>query len=133
MYLYQTRLIKLEKEYENAKQSIRNLQKNLEDSEAVPEETSETLDNKKAGGSVADAVPQPLDIPRIKIKVDLVISSIKIVKEQTAFYLKLCEDYDVVKLLEELVDELSDCDCGTCRKTLVKICRSWGFEPSQTF
>ncbi len=112
MYLYELSLINLEKEYEDARQTIRNLQASLEKPETVPEEPSEKV-----------------DIPRIKLKVDLAISHLKVVKEQTAFYLKLCEKYDVVKLLEELVDEMSNCECGNCRRALVKICTSWGFDP----
>jgi hypothetical protein len=112
MYLYEISLINLEKEYDDARQTIRNLQASLENSKTVPAKPSEEV-----------------DIPRIKLKVDLAISHLKVVKEQTAFYLKLCEKYDVVKLLEELVNEWSNCECGNCRNALVKICTSWGFDP----
>jgi len=101
MWLYRARLLKLEKEFENARRIIKELEKFL------AEASTENLGDPKGSGRA-----------EVKLRLDVAIGLVRLVKEQVAFYLKLGEKYDAIQLAEMLVEELKRRDEPLCREIL---------------
>ena len=111
MWLYQARLLKLEKELEHARKAVRTLQEDLENASQTDMGSA-----KASGGTQA------------KLRLDTVVVLLRLIKEQMAFYLKLGEKYDVLQLAEGIIDELSRRDGELCREILAVIDSKWEWD-----
>ncbi len=109
MWLYQHKLIKLEEGFENARAIIGKLQEDLENGSEGDMESDRAFDKAK-----------------VKFKLDMAVALIRLLKEQMNFYLKLCEDYDAVRLIEDLIDELGERNASLCEEILLAIDSRWG-------
>lgn len=88
MWLYQNRLLDLEKRYEQARQTTSEMRAKLA----------------KADGETT------IDFKAIKLELDILTVEVRLLKEQTAYYLKLDRFYDMAKLHAEFIEELRKID-----------------------
>ena len=97
LYLFERRIAELEKEFTKTKKTVKKLRKKLEND------------------------PDSLDKIHLKSHADLLTLQIRLLKEQTTFYVKLGEAYDVGKVLLQLVDELQKESPLLCAKIIDRV------------
>jgi len=121
MWLYQTRLVQLEKEFDNAGNIIKTLQKNLAQGQGIFLATG-TRDNEKKD---EEPVDPKITMAGIKLQLDLAVGMIRLLKEQAGFYLKLGENFDLITLVNDLVDEFTIRDREMTSEVLHSIDSRW--------
>ncbi len=99
MWLYQKRLISLEKEFEKVRETLIELNKILSDCKNNGEDFDKT---------------------KIKLKLDLAIGRVRLIKEQASFYLKMGRSFDLISFLDEVIVEVEKFDVGL-KDRIVKI------------
>jgi len=108
MWLYEKKITELEEEFEHARATIREVQKDL----ANPEGDGE-------------GVPETPDRATRKLRIDAAVGLARLIKEQTAFYMKLGDLYDASKLLKDLICEFRSEDEELTDRVLDRIEESW--------
>ena len=111
MWLYQKKLTELESDFKDAKDAIRKIQKALEN----PEGASEGADKET-------------DRATIKLRLDVALALVRLIKEQTAFYAKLGKKFDAFKLAEGIIYRLLSEDPGLAKRIVEDLNREWGFD-----
>jgi len=150
MWLYQKKLILLEKEFNNARKTIKQLQELLAESQKVAlenylrdigkesegqrgavdkdEKSSEEIQNPNNNAGKVKVIRE-LDLkaflPGFKLQLDLAVGMIRLLKEQAGFYLKLGEKFDLTRLVEDMVREFSIRDKDMAIDVLVTIDSRW--------
>ena len=104
MLLYKKKLIALEEEYAEVSRFINELGRAISD---LPAEDGE---NEKT---------------KIKFQLSLAAERIRLIKEQTAFYMKMGENYDLTRLLEDIQDAILNHDAELEKRILICICEKW--------
>ena len=102
-WLYQRRLLDLERGFKVAREKIADLEHELK---SDPEKANKTA---------------------FKMRLDLVIGMARLLKEQAAFYLRLREFYDLASMRKDLVDEFRREDPELCAKIIERIDKRWGW------
>jgi hypothetical protein len=82
MWLYQKRILGLEEAFDRLRERMRKLSDE----------------------------PEELNNTEQKVQLDLVLVDLRVLKEQTAYYAKLGESYDLARFHIDLLDELRDRD-----------------------
>lgn len=108
MWLYEKKITELEEEFENARAIIREVQEIL---------AKASEDNKKSS--------ETPDRTTLKLKIDTAVGHARLIKEQTAFYMKIGDLYDAFKLLNDLIDEFRSEDDGLTDRVLDRIDKKW--------
>jgi len=108
MWLYQLRLMRLEGEFEQARENLKEVQLELRESSGVPDDPDKKLDRTV-----------------VKLRLDTITGFVRLIKEQASFYLKLGETYDMVRFAEDLVDELGKIDPKLCERLMKIIDERW--------
>jgi hypothetical protein len=103
MYLYQKRLLSLEQEFMKVSEHVANLSKSISDLKADD-------DNEKT---------------KIKFQISLAAERIRLIKEQTAFFMKMVENYDYLRILEDFQDEIINYDADLEEHILICLCEKW--------
>lgn len=101
MYLYEKRLLALENEFEEIRLEIIGL-------------------SVKAEGS-----DESTDLKDLKTKLAFCTERIRLIKEQTAFYVKLGEKYDILRLLEDFTDAVRNEDAELEARIFNLVCDKW--------
>lgn len=99
MWLYQKRLISLEEDFEKVRKTLIEL--------------NEILGKCKNNG-------EDFDKTKIKLKLDLAIGRVRLIKEQASFYLKMGRSFDLISFLDEVIVEVEKFDEGL-KDRIVKI------------
>jgi len=86
LYLYQARVIRLEKEYNRARRELRRLMKRVRSS------------------------PDPVDRKAVRVQLDLMNTLLRLNREESAFLLRLGQIYDYVRLLHDVLDKIKEHD-----------------------
>lgn len=106
MYLYQRRILALEKEFKKARRDLRRL---LQQARFRPDTVK---------GSA------------VKTQLDLVNALIRLTKEETAFFAKLGQLYDFSRLCDDFLEMLKRQDRELVRSIIVEIDKMWTREGS---
>ena len=134
MWLYQTKLVQLEKEFQNAGNTIKTLQKDLAQNQGIFLAPG-TRDNEKKDedeGPDKEPVDPKITMAGIKLQLDLAVGMIRLLKEQAGFYLKLNENFDLIILVNDLVDEFSIRDREMTSEVLHSIDSRWKLGLAET-
>jgi len=127
MWLYQTKLVQLEKEFQNAGNTIKTLQKNLAQNQGIflapGSRDNEKKDEDK--GPDKEPVDPKITMAGIKLQLDLAVGMIRLLKEQAGFYLKLNENFDLITLVNDLIDEFTIRDREMTLEILLLIDNRW--------
>jgi len=103
MYLYQKKLLLLDKEFNDVRKQIKKL--------------SGLFDN-------GDGSPD-LDPKIIKIQLELAIGLVRLIKEHASYYIKLGKTFDALELAKKLLTHIERTDPGNAIKLLEEIDREW--------
>ena len=103
MYLFQKRLLSLEQEFIKVGKYVANLSDQISNLDADDE-------NEKT---------------KIKFQISLAAERIRLIKEQTAFFMKMAENYDYVRILEDFQDEVRENDADLEEHILICLCEKW--------
>ena len=82
MWLYQMRILALEEAFDRLRKRVRKLSEG----------------------------PEELDNTERRVQLDLLLVDLRVLKEQTAYYVKLGESYDLARFHTDLLNELRDRD-----------------------
>lgn len=99
MWLYQKRMISLEKDFEKVRETFIELNEIL----------GKCINN-----------DEDFDKTKIKLKFDLAVGRVRLIKEQASFYLKMGRSFDLITFLDEVLVEVEKFDEGL-KDRLVKI------------
>ncbi len=99
MWLYQKRLISLEEDFEKVRETIIELNKIL---------------------GKCNNNGEYFDKTKIKLKLDLAIGRVRLIKEQASFYLKMGRSFDLISFLDEVIGEVEKFDIDL-KDRIVKI------------
>lgn len=108
MWLYEKKITELEEEFEHARATIRKVQ--------------EDLANATGDG---EGVPETPDRTTLKLKIDAAVGLARLIKEQTAFYMKVGDLYDAYRLLDDLLTEYRRFDERLTNNILKIIDEKW--------
>jgi predicted ATPase len=104
MWLYQKRLISLEEDFEKVRETIIELIAILGDCK----NNGENFDKSK-----------------IKLKLDLAIGHVRLIKEQASFYLKMGRSFDLISFLDEVIGEVEKFDVDLKNRIVKTIDDRW--------
>jgi hypothetical protein len=104
MWLYQLKLCALDSEFVEATEKLKKLHEDLPEGPTC---------NKDFDKSLA------------KLRLDVAIGLVRIIKEHAAFYLKLRESYDWMRLAEEIMREVMKADPDLGSRILKTIKNRW--------
>jgi hypothetical protein len=101
MYLYQRRVLALEKEFRNARRELRRLLRQ------------------------ARFKPDSVKSSAVKTQLDLINALIRSIKEETAFFVKLGQLYDFSRLCDDFLEMLKRQDPDLADSIIIEIDKIW--------
>jgi len=124
MWLYQKKLMQIDKEFENARQTIKSLQEILALRQGIPLAT-DTRDRGKKSGGESEKIDPKISLRGIKLQLELAIGMIRLLKEQASYYIKVGENFDLAKFVDDLVNEFTIRDADTTIEVCNVIRKRW--------